>query len=66
MSKSEIERLTREIVEKLKKDYQPQKIILFGSYADGNPREGSDIDLLIIKETSGTFLDRWVRVRQIL
>jgi len=66
MSKSEVERLTNEIVEKLKANYHPQKIILFGSYADGNPREGSDIDLLIIKETDERFIDRWVRVRRIL
>ncbi|MBN1186313.1 MAG: nucleotidyltransferase domain-containing protein [Bacteroidales bacterium] len=29
--------------------YDPEKIILFGSYAYGNPKEGSDIDLLIVK-----------------
>lgn len=30
------------------KNYNPEKIILFGSYADGNPTPESDIDLLII------------------
>ncbi|MFM7439913.1 MAG: nucleotidyltransferase domain-containing protein, partial [Snowella sp.] len=29
-------------------DFQPQKIILFGSYAYGQPRDDSDIDLLVI------------------
>lgn len=28
--------------------FHPQKIILFGSYAHGNPREGSDVDLLVV------------------
>jgi predicted nucleotidyltransferase len=40
--------------------------MLFGSYAYGNPRPDSDIDLLIIKETSERFIDRWVTVRRLL
>jgi len=30
------------------KNYNPEKVILFGSYAEGNPASESDIDLLII------------------
>ncbi len=41
-------------------------MILFGSHARGTPRSESDIDLLIIKETSERFIDRWTRVRRIL
>jgi len=33
------------------KRYQPAKIILFGSYARGNPSAESDVDLLVIKKT---------------
>lgn len=40
------------IVEKAKKDYKPEKIILFGSYARGNPTIDSDIDLLVVKDSS--------------
>ncbi|MDY7010049.1 MAG: nucleotidyltransferase domain-containing protein [Planctomycetota bacterium] len=29
---------------------EPQKIVLFGSYATGNYREGSDIDLVVVSE----------------
>ncbi len=32
---------------------QPQKIILFGSYAYGQPHEDSDIDLLVIMPFEG-------------
>ena len=53
------------IVEKLKNDYQPEKIILFGSLAQGNVNEGSDIDLAIIKDTSKRPLDRQVEVAAI-
>jgi len=36
--------ITHTIVER----FQPEKIILFGSYAWGTPNEDSDIDLLVI------------------
>jgi predicted nucleotidyltransferase len=35
------------ILEKLKKT-EPEKIILFGSYAYGEPAEGSDLDILVV------------------
>ena len=38
--------------------YSPEKIILFGSFASGNIREWSDIDLVIVKKTDKPFLDR--------
>ena len=40
----DIEQLKHEIVERLK-PLNLYKIILFGSYANGNPTEDSDIDL---------------------
>lgn len=54
------------ILRKLIAEYTPEKVILFGSYAYGDPDRDSDIDLLIIKETSDRFLDRWVTVQRIL
>ena len=42
-----IDQVVQQIVEKFK----PQKIILFGSYARGNPRPESDVDLLVVMET---------------
>lgn len=41
-----------EIVNKIAINYNPYKIILFGSYASGNINESSDLDLLIIKNTN--------------
>ena len=51
-----------EIVSKIKKEYKPSKIILFGSYAYGHPDRDSDIDLLIIKDTMERPIDRRVAV----
>lgn len=53
-----------EIVQRLIAAYEPQKIILFGSYAYGQPDADSDIDMLIIKETPARWLDRLAAVRQ--
>lgn len=44
----DIEKLKPEIIEKLK-PLNPDKIILFGSYAYGTPNEDSDIDLFLFK-----------------
>lgn len=55
-----------EIVEKIKQEYQPEKIILFGSYAYGVPDRDSDIDLLIIKDTTDRPIDRRVAVSRIV
>ena len=38
------------IVDQLIRVYKPEKIILFGSLVDGKIREGTDIDLFIIKK----------------
>jgi predicted nucleotidyltransferase len=37
---------------------RPDKIILFGSYCTGQIGERSDLDVVIIKETTAPFLDR--------
>jgi len=44
----DIEVIKHEIVERLK-PLDPDKIILFGSYAYGTPTEESDIDLFLVK-----------------
>lgn len=54
------------IAKKIKNQYKPEKIILFGSYAWGKPTEDSDIDLLIIKETDKPFHKRWGEVCHIV
>jgi predicted nucleotidyltransferase len=46
--KEYIQTLTSTIVEKI----NPEKVILFGSYAYGNPTFKSDIDLLVILKDS--------------
>ena len=44
--------LLDEIVQKILVVTEPEKIILFGSYARGDATEESDLDLLIIQESN--------------
>ena len=39
--------IINEIVEKIVVNHQPERIMLFGSYAWGHPHSESDIDLLL-------------------
>jgi predicted nucleotidyltransferase len=50
--------VNQEIIEKftdrIVKEFDPEKVILFGSQAYGLPREDSDVDLLIILSFEGS------------
>ena len=39
------------IVKRIAEQFDPERIILFGSYAYGQPRPESDVDLLVVLET---------------
>ena len=38
----------QELSQRISREYDPERIILFGSYAYGTPRPESDVDLLVI------------------
>lgn len=54
------------IVKRIVAGYNPDKIILFGSYAYGTPTSGSDIDLFIIKDDDRRRVERFCEVMKIL
>ena len=43
----------KDIVRQIATRFQPVRIILFGSYAYGDPLPDSDVDLLVVMETTG-------------
>lgn len=55
-----------EIVSKIVFSYNPDRIILFGSYANGTPNEDSDLDLLIVKNTDMPRPERIIQLRKSL
>ena len=54
------------MVEKIRVGYDPERIILFGSYAYGEATEHSDIDLLVIKDDPRPPIDRRLAVKRLL
>jgi uncharacterized protein len=53
-----IRRFAREVAER----FQPDKIILFGSYAYGTPHEDSDVDVLVVMRARNQ-LDQAYKIR---
>jgi len=62
----ELGNVIREIVEKLRRDYNPLKVILFGSAADGKATSESDLDLFILKDTDKPRAERFIEVKRII
>jgi predicted nucleotidyltransferase len=56
------QRKIEEVAARLGKASNAQKVILFGSYACGVPREDSDVDFLVVSDSS---LPRHKRSRQL-
>ena len=52
-----VEDLIRQVVKDLE-PYDPETVILYGSFARGDWDEYSDLDLILIKETEERFIDR--------
>lgn len=51
---------------KIKKEYKPEKIILFGSFAWGKPTRDNDVDLFIVKKTAQKHRQRMATVRRMI
>ena len=56
----------QEAVELLRKAANPAKIILFGSYARGKPREDSDLDFLVVEKGLKAHRMEMVRLSDVL
>lgn len=53
-----LKRVLERWVDILKEKYDPEKVILFGSFGDDTTGPWSDIDLVVVKDTPKRFLDR--------
>lgn len=56
----------QKIANKIAKEFKPEKIILFGSYAWGKPTKDSDVDFFIVKKTKKPRLSRQLEVRRLI
>src|SRR3989441_5063602 len=53
-----LERELHRMTDVLIREYEPEKLILFGSAAQGELHEWSDLDLVVIKRTDKPLLER--------
>lgn len=54
MDKLETQKNIQETANKIAQEFQPDKIILFGSWAWGTPGQDSDVDLFVVKDAENT------------
>lgn len=53
----------REFSGRIAREFRPQRIVLFGSYANGSPTADSDVDLLVVLSHEGRAVDKSVEIR---
>mgnify|MGYP000854533340 CR=1 FL=1 len=58
ISRRDIKRVCAQIA----REFRPQRIILFGSYAYGEPTPDSDVDLLVVMPLEGRAMDKAVEI----
>lgn len=55
-----IRRYARDVARK----FGPERVVLFGSYAEGHPTEDSDVDLLVVMEHKGRNMEQAFAIRR--
>ena len=53
----------QDLGDQIAREFHPQRIILFGSYANGTPTQDSDVDLLVILPLTGSPVHKAVEIR---
>ena len=54
----------RQVSDEIVRRFQPERIILFGSYAYGTPTEDSDVDLLVVMPFEGRTAKQAIEIRR--
>jgi len=61
--KDEVRKIALKYADLVRQEYDPSRVLLFGSYVHGNPSEYSDIDIAVIfKEFKGNWFDTGTRL----
>ena len=58
VQKKEIVRFVQQVAQ----EFKPEKVVLFGSYANGRPTPDSDVDLLVIMQHNGRNVQQAVKI----
>lgn len=60
VDEKKIQNYAREIIER----FDPEKVVLFGSYAAGHATDDSDVDLLVLMDYEGKASRQALRIRR--
>jgi len=61
--KEQVRQIARKYADQVRQEYDPFKVILFGSYVNGNPHEYSDIDIAVVfKGFEGNRYKTWSKL----
>ena len=55
-----------ELSQRIAEEFDPEKIILFGSHAYGTPRQYSDVDLLVLLRFEGSAFHKALKIEDCL
>jgi uncharacterized protein len=53
----------RDLTSQIAREFKPDKIILFGSYAYGKPSNNSDVDILVVLRFNGKAVRKAIEIR---
>ena len=63
LDKITVRKIAESYTNRVRAEYSPKQVILFGSYVHGNMHEDSDIDIAVIFDVApGEFLDTWAHL----
>ncbi len=62
MHKSSVKSSIDEMVRRIVRRFDPERVILFGSHARGDARRDSDVDLLIVMEVDGSRREKAIEI----
>lgn len=54
----------QEVADKIAQQYHPDKVILFGSQAYGQPHDHSDVDLLVVMDYEGRPITQAIEIKK--
>lgn len=60
----EIDAQIKKLCDQIVQGFNPDKVILFGSYANGKPDADSDVDIMVIMPFQGRSVDQAIEIRK--